>query len=360
MTSANIAFLRLQRQHITSPDLTCPEDVVKWFGAVQAQDYLGALWAVGLRMKKSTEAVVEDALARRVIIRTWPMRGTLHFVAAEDARWMLKLLTPRVVAANLARIKRDYDLDERVIGRSEKIIVRALEGNRQLSRDGIYDLLEKNKIVASGQRGLHILWRLAQHGVVCFAARQGKQQTFALFNEWIPSTRELSREESLAELASRYFTSHGPATVHDFAWWSGLSITDARRAYELVKTNFQEEKTDKLSYVLPKNVSSIKRSSSTFLLPAYDEFSVAYADRTAMIDAAKKQKLTAFQLLSPIIIINGCLAGTWKRTLAKDNAALEVKSFSTLTPKQKKAIEQKANQYGKFLNLKISNVRFIR
>jgi len=360
MTSEDISFLRLQRQRVVNADFTSPEDVVKWFGAVQAQDYLGALWALGLRMKKSTETVIEDALARRVIIRTWPMRGTLHFVAAEDARWMLKLLTPRVVAANLARIKRDYDLDDRVIGKSEKIIVRALEGNHQLSRDSIYGLLEKNKIAASGQRGLHILWRLAQHGVVCFAARHGKQQTFALLDEWIPATRELSREESLAELASRYFTSHSPATVNDFAWWSGLSLTDARLGYELVKNNFKEQKMDVLSYILPKKIPAIKRSSSTFLLPAYDEFSVAYTDRTAMIDTTKKMKLTAFQLLSPIIIINGRLAGTWKRTLSKDQVALDIKSFSTLTSHEKRVIEERANHYGKFLNMKISKVRFIR
>lgn len=360
MAPSDIAFLRLQRQHIVKPDFTNPEDVVKWFGAVQAQDYLGALWALGLRMKKSTEATVEDALTRRVIIRTWPMRGTLHFVAAEDARWMLKLLTTRVVTAHRARIRRDYNLDDRVIGKSEKIIVRALEGNRQLSRDGIYDLLEKNKIAASGQRGLHILWRLAQHGVVCFASRQGKQQTFALLDEWIPMTRELSRDESYAELASRYFTSHGPATLHDFAWWSGLSLTEARVAYELVKPNFLEEKIGTLSYVLPKKLPALKRSSSTFILPAFDEFAVSYADRSAMVDPTKKTKLTAFQLLSPTVITNGSIVGTWKRTLAKDSATLEVKSFSTLTPEQKKAVEYKADHYGKFLNVKISKVRFIR
>ena len=144
MKPADITFLRLKQQHILKPDFATPEDVVRWFGSVQAQDYLGALWAIGLRMKKSSEEIVEDAIARRTIIRTWPMRGTLHFVAAEDARWMLRLLTPRIVTTNKARLKRDYNLDEKVVSRSEKVIIRALQGNHHLTRDDIYDVLEKN------------------------------------------------------------------------------------------------------------------------------------------------------------------------------------------------------------------------
>lgn len=360
MKSADISLLRLQRQHILKPDFKNPEDVVKWFGAVQAQDYFGALWAVGLRMKKSSEEIIEEALERRSIVRTWPMRGTLHFVAAEDVRWMLKLLTPRVVAMHTARIKRDYDLNDNVIRKSEKIIVRTLAGNRQLTRDEMYHVLEKNKIDPGGQRGLHILWRLAQHGVVCFGSRKGKQQTFALLDEWIPAGRELSREESLAELAFRYFTSHSPATVKDFAWWSGLSVADARVGYELTKHCFTEKIIAASSYVLPTKTDPIKRGASTFLLPAFDEFSVGYANRHAMIDPAAKTKVTAFQLLSPIVVINGRVAGTWRRVLTKNTASLEIKSITALTTEQKQVIEKKAGHYGKFLSTKITKIHFTR
>src|SRR5262249_55631017 len=184
--SLDIPHHRLYRQHIAGAGLGSASDVAARLGAVQAQDYPGSLWAVGLRMRGAVQRDIEHALADRTIIRTWPMRGTLHFVAAADIRWMLELLTPRIVAANARRLRRDFDLDEAVFARCKKVLTAALQGGKQLSRNATYRVLDAARVPTGCGRGLHILWRLAQDGVICFGAREGKQQTFALLDEWAP------------------------------------------------------------------------------------------------------------------------------------------------------------------------------
>ena len=146
MTNQDIARLRLHNQRISGATFKRPADAIAWLGAVQAQDYLGGLWAVGLRMRNAVEADIERALADRTIIRTWPMRGTLHFVAAADARWMLELLTPRVVASNAKCLLRQFDLDEAVFARSKDLFERALQGGKQLTRNAMYKVLEEGVV----------------------------------------------------------------------------------------------------------------------------------------------------------------------------------------------------------------------
>src|SRR4051812_13970019 len=208
MISEDIALLRLVSQQISQPAFAHPSEVVAWLGAVQAQDYLGALWAVGLRAPGATEATIEQALAEKTIVRTWPMRGTIHFVAAADVRWMLELLAPRVVQRTMSR-RAGLGLDEQVIAASAQVLTRALEGGQQLTRNAIYELLEQANIATGNSRGMHILGRLSHDRLLCYGARAGKQPTFALLDEWAPHAKSLPLDEALATLAQRYFASHG-------------------------------------------------------------------------------------------------------------------------------------------------------
>src|SRR5215213_8129694 len=202
MASLNIVTRRVANQHLARPVFDKPSDVVRRMGAVQAQDYLGSLWAVGLRTRGATEGDVESAIADGGIIRTWPMRGTLHFVAAEDVRWMLRVLTRRGVEGSAGRLRKQFDLDEAAFARSRDALARALEGGQRLTRNSTYEALEAARISTGGGRGLHILSRLAQDGFLCFGAREGRQQTFALLDEWSPPAgRALERDAALAELA---------------------------------------------------------------------------------------------------------------------------------------------------------------
>jgi hypothetical protein len=332
-----------------------PSDVVAWLGAVQAQDYLGALWAVGLRMRSAVEADVEQALANRTIIRTWPMRGTLHFVAAADARWMLELLTPRVVANNAQRLLRQFGLDEAAFARSKDLVARALPDGKQLARNAMYEALEAGGVSTADQRGLHILWRLAQDGVICFGAREGKQQTFALLDEWAPKAKRMGRDESIAELAKRYFTSRGPATLQDFTWWSGLTTDDATAGLEMVKRSLAQETINGQTYWLASSTPATKVSSPTaHLLPAYDEYTVAYKDRSAALNP-KYAKLPNYGhgIFNPTIVVDGQVVGTWKRTLKKDTLTISQSPFTELKRAETRAIAEAANLYGIFLGASV-------
>ncbi len=358
MKSSDIANLRLQNQRIAGSTFAKPGDVVAWLGAVQAQDYNGALWAVGLRLPTElnpTEALIEQAIADGTIIRTWPMRGTLHFVATADVGWMLDLLAARVAKRIQARLIRDFELDQEVFARCQKSLVRALQGGKQLSRNAMYQVLESAKISTSKGRGLHILLQLSMNKHLCFGAREGKQPTFRLFDEWIPATKLMSTEEALAELAQRYFTSHGPASLQDFIWWSGLTVTEAKAAIELAKSNLVRETAGDQIYWLapfgPAAKSSKAALPSTYLLPSYDEYTVAYKDRSAVLSPANaKQTISGNGIFSPIIVINGQVVGLWKRELKKGTVTISPTYFTKLSKGEISGLTSAANRYGNFLS----------
>jgi hypothetical protein len=349
MTSAKLLRHRLRNQRLAATTFDHPADAVRWLGAVQAQDYLGSLWAIGLRTRAGTEKVVERAIAERTIVRTWPMRGTLHFVAAEDVRWMLQLMTPRVVAASAGRLERDYGLDEKAFGRSGEVAARALEGGRRLTRDALYRTLEDAGIATAAGRGLHITWRLAHDGLICFGPREGKQQTFALLDEWIPGAKRMAREDALAELARRYFTSHGPATVHDFAWWSGLLLSDAAEGLRMAREELTSFELADRTYWASRSPPPDGSSPRAFLLPAFDEYTVAYRDRGAVVDPTRARDVGGMDLLRPAIVLNGRVVGTWTRTLGRGSVEFDVSPFTRLGTTARRAVTAAARRYAAFL-----------
>lgn len=341
---------RLVTQGLHRPTFRKPEEVVAWFGAVQAQDYFGALWALGLRMRRATESLVEAAETRRAIVRTWPLRGTLHFVAADDARWMTRLLAPRVIARNQARWKREMGVDAKLAAKSLDVLRGALEGGKRLERAELYAALEARKIRTGSSRGLHLLLWLAMQGHLCLAGRSGKQQTFALLDDWIPKSRELEGEAALAELAQRYFTSHGPATLKDFVWWSGLTVKDARTAIDAAKRDLTHENQHGIGYWSNGSANRSTRAPSApvvRLLPAYDEFTVGYQDRSSLMPPGKR--LSPMSLLGAAVLVDGQIAGSWKRSLSKDSVRVDVKLLRKLATAETWALEREIERYQEFL-----------
>jgi hypothetical protein len=355
MADFDIASRRLHNQSIAPAAIDKPGDVVKRLGAVQAQDYLGALWAVGLRMQKAVEADIEHAIANREIIRTWPMRGTLHFVAPEDVRWMLALISPGIIA-RAARRHEQLELDEATFARAEALFTSALQGGRHLTRNEMMEVLEHGGIAITGQRIYHILWRAAQTGLIGFGPRQGKQDTFVLLDDWLPKGKTLSREESLAELAKRYFSGHGPATIQDFRWWSGLPAADARASLEMVESQLAHEELDGQTYWFSSSSPTTKVASPiAYLLPAFDEYLLGYKDRSAVLDPANATKVVpgANGMFKPLIVIDGRVVGTWKRTLRKTKVLVNLNHFESLSPAQMEAAAAAAESYGRFLTLSV-------
>jgi hypothetical protein len=355
MLPADIPRHRLFNQHISDASFTRPADVVGWLGSVQAQDYLGALWAVGLRMRRAVESDIERALAEGSIVRTWPMRGTLHFVAAADVRWMLALMTPRIVARNASRLDRHHGVDAALVARCGELFVKALQGGGQLSRDGMYQVLEAAGIATAGQRGLHILWWLAQQGLLCFGAREGKQQTFVLLDEWLPEVKTLHRDEALAELTRRYFTGHGPATVHDFVWWSGLTVADATIGLDMAGSHLVRDVLGGRTYWRSPSVPGAAGVSPVaYLLPAYDEYTVAYKDRGAVLAPSyAKRAESGNGIFSPTMVIDGQVVGSWKRALKKGAVIITPNPFRPLKSDEKKVLAGAAGRYGAFLELPV-------
>lgn len=355
MKLQDIVRLRLYNQLVSHQPFQTPEKVVHWMGAMQAQDYLASLWAIGLRISPSitvTEPTVEEAIANRKIVRTWPMRGTLHYVTADDVRWMLRLLTPRVMRSSAGRY-RELELDDKVFAKSRKLLEQALLNGKQLTRQEVYGVLEQAGISTHSQRGIHILGHLAQDALICIGPKKEKQHTFTLLDEWIPNSKELPCEAALANLASRYFTSHGPATAYDFATWSGLTLADARKGMDLVKGDFQLADVEGQTYWFPEPKNELfvrENSENVWLLPAFDEMLCGYKDRSAILDAGyKKTAILKNGIICPIMIVSTKAAGTWKRILKKDKFTFEPNYFQSPTKSTEKAVAEQVKSLGKFI-----------
>lgn len=352
-----ISKLRLYNQQISHSHFETPAQIVHHMVAMQAQDFLAALWAVGLRgsgTSKIRESDVEKAIAEKQIVRTWPMRGTLHFTAAQDAKWLLRLLTPRIIKSSAGR-HRQLELSETDFTNSRKLIEKALQGGRQLTRDELYDILNKKGISTEGQRGYHILWYLAQNAVICFGPRRGKQHMFVLFDDWILQNRSLNNDEALAELASRYIKSRGPVTEYDFANWSGLKVTTSRNAFYLVEKHFERVKINNQTYWFPDFPEHITNKSPVIhLLPSFDEIICGYKDKSAILPSdQEKSVILKNGIIKPIILNNGRAIGIWNRTLKKETVLIKTDWFYNLpaTNQGRTNIIKAAKHYGFFLGL---------
>jgi hypothetical protein len=349
MTTSQLLQIRLHNQQFTHNQFGTAGEVVEWFGAVQAQDYLGALWSIGMRIPGSIESEIEKATVDKTIIRTWPMRGTLHFVSPKDIRWMLKHLATRV-QSKVGSVFRKEGLDEKQFTKAMKIWEKALVGGKALTRDEMYDALEKGKLSSKGIRGLLMLGYAAQEGLICFGARQGKQQTLVLLDEWIPKTeKDLTKEEAYKRLAEIYVRSHGPVLVDDLSWWSGLTKTDAKSAINSISDQLVSEEVEGKTYWFFPPAQQINSKPVCALLPTYDEFGVAYKDRAPIIHKTDLKQVGGY--FTSGIMHNGKITGVWRRELAKEIVDIEIKPFAKYSPSQKKSVTSTIRAYSKFLEL---------
>ncbi|HKR13643.1 MAG TPA: winged helix DNA-binding domain-containing protein, partial [Pyrinomonadaceae bacterium] len=323
--------------------------VVRWFGAVQAQDFNGAKWALGLRMRAATNASVEEAFNRGEIVRTHLLRPTWHFVTPEDLRWLLELTGPRV-SLRCGSAYRAYELDPAVLKRTNSIIAKALKGGKHLTRAELKAKLNRAGIAADDSvRMGHILLHAEVAGVVCSGPLKGKQFTYALLEERVPAGVRLSGDEALAELTRRYFASHGPATLTDFVWWSGLTTNDARAGIALLDRELAKTRIGETIYWDSTSTPTSKPGARAHLLPAYDEYNVAYKNRETVFHPTAVSQLTTWGALGPTIIVDGKLIGIWKATPKSDFITIALTSPKTLTRSEKHAITAGAEAYAAFL-----------
>lgn len=356
MSAASIAAQRLHNQRIAEPAAAAPDEVVAWLGALQGQDYAGAKWSIGMRTPGSTDAAVEQAISDNRIARTWLMRGTLHMVAAADLRWLVELVAPRLTARNKTRY-RQLELDHDTLMRSNSVLETALQGGKQLDRRTLLAILEDNGISTAGQRGVYMLQRASLDGLIFQGSALKNVPTFMRIDDRLPQASPLPRGEALAELARRYFTARGPATLADFAYWAGLTVKDARDGLEAVKAELVADRIGDADYWRSAATSApAQPPAAVYLPPGFDEYLLGYKDRDAVLDAEHAQKVCPGKngVFYPTILVDGRMVAIWKRTLKKDSVVIEHTPFDTaLTAEQHEAFTSAARAFSDFLGLSL-------
>ena len=355
MTTTDIVHLRLFNQQIAETKFREPAEIVSWLVAMQAQEYAMAKWAIGLRLPGATDETIEKAFTDGLILRTHLMRPTWHFVTPKDIRWLLKLTAPRVEAIN-AFTYRQQELDNKIFKRSNDIITKTLEGRKQLTRVELQAALKQKKIIADGIRLSCLMMKAELEGIICSGARRGKQFTYTLLEERVAPTKPLTKKEALAELTNRYFTSRGPATVKDFATWSGLSVTEAKEGVAMLPSSFIHEIINEQDYIFKSNSFTISgKTQTSFLMPDYDEYGMGYKDRNAIFNT--KVNLSQFKNDNPIfnrmIIIDGKIEGTWKRVIKNNTVAIETVPFVPLPKTKQQALAKAIKKYCVFVGKEI-------
>lgn len=353
MTAHDILRHRLYNEQLTKPRFTNPEDVVSWLGAMQAQDYPGAKWALGQRLSEATDNSIEHAFTEGKILRTHVLRPTWHFVHPRDIRWMLELTGPRVSKA-MATYNKQLELTDEVFKKAQNIFIKFLEGKKQLTRQELKTELDRAGIITNVQRLAHLVMQAELDGVIVSGPVRGKQFTYMLMDERVPNIKELNHDEALVTLTKRYFMSHGPAQIKDFVWWSGLTVVDAKKGLEMLGKEISKEViAEKEYYFYPGSPPPI--SERVYLLPNYDEYTIAYKDRNAFYDKSSGISIYSMGALTypHVITYQGKVIGTWRRELKKDSLIV-IPNFPKKPSKNVLGkIEEAADRYGKFLSQKV-------
>jgi hypothetical protein len=345
-----ISKTRLISQKIASPEFQSPSELVSWMGAMQAQDYSMAKWAIASRLKETSDNMIESSYNKGEILRIHLLRPTWHFVSADDIYWMLQLSATKIKSSLKSR-HAQLELSDPIITKTTNIIAKALLKETYLTRDELAHEFSKASIRTDENRLSHILFCAEMDGIICSGPLKIKKLTYALLHERVPHKKELSKDESLAELAKRYFKSRCPATLEDFIWWSNLSVTDARKAVHSIKDDFHSERIGSSVYWLPNSEDPVPKRNSVHLLPAYDEFLISYRDRSSSLsEVNNKRTVSDNGIFYPLIVRNGQVAGTWKRKSSKNKVIVELLFFKQPDPSTIKLIEDKVNCFGKYLS----------
>lgn len=347
VTGREMARLRLVAQRIVGPCFTRAADAVRWLTAVQAQDLDGALVSVALRTASGRHDV-EAALDAGEVVKSWPMRGTLHLVVAEDLPWMLDLMTPRVLVGAATRRAR-LGLDGSIFEQARELAVEALAGGRARRRAELLAVWDQAGVPTSEQRGYHLLWHLAQTGTLCFGPMDRGEQLIVLVEEWIPNPRRLGREEALAELAERYFRSHGPATVHDFMRWTKLLAADARLGLALARPRLTLLEAGGIEHFMDPETPDLleawrQSAAEVVLLPGFDELILGYEDRTCVLSAEHAGRIVpgGNGVFRPTVVDDGQVIGTWKRVGRGSKRTVVATPFTSFPTHVSEAIPQVA------------------
>lgn len=349
MNQREILELRLRNHHLSGAPLRSPGAVVGWLGAVQAQDYPGAKWSVGHRTASASDAALDRELAAGTILRTHLLRPTWHFVLPRDIRWMQQLTAPRVHAQTASRQRR-LGLDARLLAKSRKLLAGALSGTR-LTRLEIRALLRASGIAVDENRLSHILMHAELDLLICSGGLRGRQHTYALVDEMVPPQEPIPRDEALARLVLRYFTSHGPATDRDCAWWSGLTVADVRRGRALAGSQLESVSlTNRIYWFVPTGAATIREPLRAHLLQGFDEYVIAYSQSRDLLDPTGLVTPGASERLRiHLVVLDGQLVGRWRRVVSGRSITVDARLGRGLANDEMRAVEASVQDYADFV-----------
>lgn len=359
----DVAARRLRAQRLVGKPFASAVEAVRALGAVQSQDYPAAKWALGQRVAGAVEADLDRLFDEGAILRTHILRPTWHFVLPEDIRWMQELTSPRVLSGLRGR-HRQLELDEWTMARALELFGEAVSGHNHLTRPELAEVLAAAGISPDGQRMPHLL-AVAEHAnVLTSGPRRGRQFTYALLEERVPAARPRDGDEALREMVVCYFTSRGPAQVQDLVWWSGLSAAQTRRGLEMARDSLERVVIEEREYWAWPDGTKAAQTAVAHLLPNFDEYTVGYRDRTAILDPAYPFEPSAFAyfheatpmggLLSNIVTFDGRLRGPWSRTLlGTDRVRVEVRPLATLPAGEAAAVDAARERYARFLGRRL-------
>jgi hypothetical protein len=353
MTAREVCASRMAAQFLTTKGPRRASDVVRALGAVQAQDYAGAKWALSQRARDASNADIEQEYAAGAILRTHVLRPTWHFVAPEDIRWMLELTAPRVSAA-MASYNRKLELDVAVFRRSHAVIRKALAGGKSLTRAELKAALERAGIIVGPvQRLGHLMMQAELDAVICSGPMRGKQFTYMLLDERAAPASAFDRDQALNELTRRYFAARGPATAHDFAWWSGLSMADVKRGIEITLGDLEAITVRDRPHWRMADAPEVSAGRSEHLLPNYDEYFIGLKDRGAIGERAgsDEQAKGGDALVNHLAFIDGQLVGGWRRTIDKRAVIVRLNLITRISRAEKARLTAQANRYASFVGL---------
>jgi len=346
----NISTLRSINQQLNNSKFKTAKEIAGWMGALQAQDYSMSKWAFGIRLQNSTEATINTEINSGSIIRTHLLRPTWHFVSSNDIYWILGLTAPRIKAALKYRDKQ-LGLTDIILNKCNGILEKSLRDYNHQTRDELISELKYSKIDVEDNRASHVFLRAELDGIICSGKQKEGKPTFAILEEWVPEHKKIYREEALKELALRYFTSHGPATIQDFTWWSGLSISDGKNALNFNKGYLTSKVIFNQTYWMANtNLEPKPDFSEICFLPAYDEFLISYRDRTASLLLTDNKKVISNNgIFYPTLLQNGQVIGSWKRNIRNNRILLTKNLFNPGTPDQDNIFLRSIIRYSNFI-----------
>lgn len=357
MNSKELALWRMANLRLSGKRFETPVEVVQWLGAVQAQDFGPAKWSIGQRSDRVKETAVDAAFAKGDLLRTHVLRPTWHFVLPEDIRWMLELTGPRVTS-KISGYQRQLGLDEALFKKANRLITRALRGSNFKTRKELGLVLNKSGIDAVGGPLAFIVMQAELSGLVCSGPVDGKQHTYALLDERAPSGPQLTNDEALADLTRRYFTSHGPATIKDFSWWSSLKVGDIRHGLEMIGSSLQSETIDGLTYWFkpPKSKRKVSSKPIVHLLQGYDEYIVGYTESKFLLNLASRAQGTLRDrpMYTGAVAVNGQVEGHWRRRVDRGAVVLDVALYEPFDDLRTAALQRATAEYAKFLESEVA------